>query len=306
MRPRKIVADVHNHSTASDGEYRPSELVAKSRDLGLKAIGLTDHDSIAGLDEFLYAGSRSGLIAIPGVEVSLRFKRPFFVGTLHLLLYFSETLLKNAEFKRDLTHLTGQGRGEALVRDRVDAINREFGPGGPEPLLNKPLTMEEILLHGDNITRRHFFMALSKNHKIEDKNKTDRIIGNNSPAYIPSGIDIGLLNPFFKQYSVVKILAHPAAGSFPGESHYKEVLPPIEVVEQLLPEFLDKDIVGIDGLEVYYPAHTDEHEERLVSLANQNGLLITGGSDCHDSSNRPLGVVGITQHELDRLIEKIG
>jgi len=306
MGPREIVADVHNHSTASDGEYKPSELVAKSRDLGLKAIGLTDHDSIAGLDEFLYAGSQAGLTAIPGVEVSLRFKRPIFVGTLHLLLYFSETLLNKSEFKRDLIHLTAQGRGEALVRERVDAINREFGPGGRDPLLQKSLTMEEISLHGENITRRHFFLALSKNHKIEDKNKIDKIIGNKSPAYIPSGIDIGLLRPFFKQYSVVKVLAHPAAGSFPGESHYKEVLPPIEVVEQLLPEFLDPEIVGIDGIEVYYPAHTEDHEDRLLGLAKKHGLLITGGSDCHDSSIRPLGVVGITQHELDQLIDRIG
>lgn len=306
MRSREIIADVHNHSTASDGDYTPSELAAKGRSLGLKAIGLTDHDSIAGLDEFIHACRQSGLTAVPGVEVSLRFKRPFFVGTLHLLLYFSEALLNSSDFKRDLTHLISQGRGENLVRERVDAINLEFGPAGREPLLHKPLTMEEISLHGDNITRRHFFLALSRNHKIDDKSIIDRIIGNNSPAYIPSGIDTGLLRPFFKQYSVVKVLAHPAAGSFPGESHYKEVLPPIEVVEQLLPEFLDPDRVGIDGIEVYYPAHTGDLEDILLGLAEQHGLLITGGSDCHDSSSRPLGIAGMTQYELDQLMKKTG
>ena len=240
------------------------------------------------------------------MEVSLRFRRPFFVGTLHLLLYFSENLLKSPEFKKALTHIIAQGRGIVLVKDRVEAINREFGPQGNDPLLERPLTVEEITSQGENITRRHFFLALSKNHKIEDKNQIDRIIGNNSRAYIPSGIDMGLLRPFFDLYPVVKGFAHPAAGSFPGESHYKEELPPVKFVERLLPEFLDPETIGIDGIEVYYPGHALEQEEILLGWADQNNLLITGGSDCHDSLKRPLGVSGMTHQELDRLIEKIG
>jgi hypothetical protein len=297
---------LHNHSTASDGEYSPSELVLKGREIGLRAIGLTDHDSIAGLEEALECGRKSRINVIPGVEVSLRFRRPFFVGTLHLLLYFSENLFKSPEFKKALTHIIAQGRGIVLVKDRVEAINREFGPQGNNPLLERPLTVEEITSQGENITRRHFFLALSKNHKIEDKNQIDRIIGNNSRAYIPSGIDMGLLRPFFDLYPVVKVFAHPAAGSFPGESHYKEVLPPVNVVERLLPEFLDPETIGIDGIEVYYPGHAVEQEEILLGWADQHNLLITGGSDCHDSLKRPLGVSGMTQLELDRLIEKIG
>jgi predicted metal-dependent phosphoesterase TrpH len=303
---RNIVADLHNHSTASDGEYSPAELVLKGREAGLKAVGLTDHDSIAGLEEAVGAGHESGMIVIPGVEVSLRFKRPFFVGTLHLLLYFSEGLCKDADFRKDLSLIISQGRGTALVRDRVYAINSEFGPEGKDPLLKRPLTVDEITSHGDNITRRHFFLALSKNHNITDRNQTDRIIGNNSPAYIPSGVDVSLLHPFFNRYHVVKVLAHPAAGSFPGESHYKEVLPSIDIVEQILPEFLDPDIVGIDGLEVYYPAHTTELQNTLIDWAERYKLLITGGSDCHDNSIRPPGTAGMTQDELDKLLQKMG
>ncbi len=305
MESRAIVADLHNHSTASDGEFSPAELVSKSYNLGLKAVGLTDHDSIAGLDEALNEGRRLGIMVIPGVEVSLRFKRTGFVGSLHLLLYFSEQLFNNSEFRNDLNDIISQGRGITLVRDRVDAINDEFGPEGKTPVLGRPLTVEEITLFGENISRRHFFMALSKNHNIEDKSTIDKLIGNNSPAYIPSGIDVGLLKPFFDQYSVVKIFAHPAAGSFPGESHYKEVLPPVELVEQLLPEFLDPQIIGIDGLEVYYPAHTKELEDILMNWAKLHDLLITGGSDCHDSDNRPLGTAGINKHDFDRFMEKL-
>jgi hypothetical protein len=306
MNSRQIIADLHNHSTASDGEYSPAELISRGRDLGLQAIGLTDHDSIAGLDEFILVGKESGMNVVPGVEVSLRFKRPFFVGTLHLLLYFSEALLNNDVFKKDLIDLVSQGRGMTLVKDRVDAINSEFGTQGREPVLKHDLSIEEVTSHGDNITRRHFFLALSKNHDIEDKSTIDKLIGNNSPAYIPSGIDISLLKPFFDKYSVVKVFAHPAAGSFPGDSHYKEVLPPVELVEQLLPEFLDPQVVGIDGLEVYYPAHTKELEDTLLDWAKRYDLIITGGSDCHDSINRPLGSSGINQHDFDKFIDKIG
>ena len=305
MRSQKIIADLHNHSTASDGEYTPSKLVLQASDIGLKAIALTDHDSIAGLDEAIETAQRSGIIVIPGIEVSLRFRRPFFVGSLHLLLYFSESLLKDIGFRDDLNSIVRQGRGITLVRDRIDAINSEFGPDGRGPLLARPLTIDEITSQGDNITRRHFFIALSKNHNISDPSRIERLIGNTSPAYIPSGIDMSLLKPFLDQYPVVKVLAHPAAGSFPGESHYKEVHPPVEIVERLLPELLNPNIVGIDGLEVYYPAHTEELEKILFDWVKRYDLLITGGSDCHDRKNRPLGVKGIDQNELDKLMKKI-
>ncbi len=81
--------------------------------------------------------------------------------------------------------------------------------------------------------------------------------------------------------------------------------PPIDLVERLLPEFIDPDIVGIDGLEIYYPGHTEELEEILFDWAKQYDLIATGGSDCHDSENRPLGVKGLDQRELDMLMNKI-
>ena len=300
-----IIADLHNHSTASDGEYTPSELVRQASVVGLKAIALTDHDTIGGLDEAVEAGHRYGIKVIPAVEVSIRFKRSFFVGTLHLLIYFSETLLMDTAFRADLKDIAGKGRGMALTGERVDAVNLEFGPDGREPLIERPLTIEEITAQSDNITRRHFYLALTKNHNISDPDLIDRLIGNSSPAYIPSGIDMSSLKPFLDKYPVVKVLAHPAAGSFPGESYYKEVHPPVEVVEQLLPELLDPDIIGIDGLEVYYPAHTKELEGILMDWVKRYDLLITGGSDCHDREQRPLGVKGVTQDDLDRLVERI-
>lgn len=302
---RRIIADLHNHSTASDGEYTPAELVAKAQELGLIAIGLTDHDTIEGLDEAIEAGDRIGVKIIPGVEVSLAFRRSDFVGTLHLILYFKIELLHDVEFRTMLNNILSQGRGLALVEARVKAINQVFGPDGEQPKLKRNLLANELTSYSSTVTRRHFALALKEKHGIDDNDQINSIIGNDSPAYIPSGIDMNLLKPLLKKYPVFRVFAHPAAGSFPGESHYKEVLPPIETVERLLPEFLDETVLGLDGIEVYYPVHTKPHRLMLLEWAEKYRLVVTGGSDCHDRTQRPLGVEGVTLGELDILIEKI-
>lgn len=302
---RKIIADLHNHTTASDGEYSPTALVEKAKQLGLTAVGVTDHDTIAGLAEAIQAGEQLTVQVIAGVEVSLAFRRPYFVGTLHLLLYFPASHLKDENFTSSLTAILSQGRGLSLIQTRVKAINDEFGPDGHQPLLRRPLQVDELTAYSPNVTRRHFALALSEKHGIQQKDQINQIIGNNSPAYIPSGIEISTITPFLAQFPVFRVLAHPAAGSFPAETQYKEVNPPIEIVEKMLPEFLDPNIVGIDGIEVFYPGHTHEHRLLLLQWAETFRLVITGGSDCHDPVHRPLGIDGLTHEELEVVRKKL-
>lgn len=300
-----FVADLHNHTTASDGEYSPTELVQAGQALGLQAIGVTDHDTLHGLAEALAAGEAVGLRVVPGVEVSLRFRRPYFTGTLHYLLYIPEPLLAEAAFQQMAQEIFGQGRGSGLVRARVAAINEAFGPRGETPLLARSLTIEEIEALAPNITRRHFALALAENHGL-DKGQINQLIGNDSRAYVPSGIEPAQLTPLLQAYpSLVRVFAHPAAGSFPGESLYNEVLPPIETVARLMPEFLDEAVLGLDGLEVHYPGHAPAHEALMAGWAQQYGLIMTGGSDCHDRVQRPLGVAGVSQAELELLLGKL-
>ncbi len=300
-----FVADLHNHTTASDGEYTPAELVRAAHALGLQAIGVTDHDTLQGLDEALATGARLGLCVLPGVEVSLRFRRAEFVGTLHYLLYIPLALLTDVEFRAQATAVFAQGRGAALVQARVAAINAKFGPQGKWPLLQRPLTADEVMAQGQNITRRHFAQVLRRHHGLEEA-QINQLIANDSPAYVPSGIEPGLLTPLLRAYpQLVRVLAHPAAGSFPGKSLYNEVLPPLAVVERLMPEFLDERVLGLDGLEVYYPGHTPEHKALMATWARRYGLLPTGGSDCHDRTKRPLGVAGVNQTELDVLWQRL-
>ncbi len=302
---RKIIADLHNHTTASDGEYSPTALVEKAKELELEAIGVTDHDTIEGVAEAIEAGEQLQVRVVPGVEVSLAFRRPYFVGTLHLLLYFSKARLNDEKFTGMLNEILSQGRGLSLIQARVEAINEEFGPEGHHPMLRRPLQVAELTSYSPNVTRRHFALALSEKHGIQQKDQINQIIGNNSPAYIPSGIDISKIAPFLARYPVFRVLAHPAAGSFPGETQYKEVNPPIEVVEKMLPEFLDRQMAGIDGIEVFYPGHTHEHRLLLLQWAEKFRLITTGGSDCHDPIQRPLGIDGLTRDELEVVLQKL-
>lgn len=300
-----FVADLHNHTTASDGEYTPTELVQAAAALGLQAVGVTDHDTLDGLDEALAAGQDAGIRVVPGVEVSLRFRRDYFVGTLHYLLYIPYKLLADDSFRRMAMGIFRQGRGTGLVRARVAAINEEFGPTGNTSLLQRNLTAEEIEALADNVTRRHFALALKDNHGL-NKEQINTLIGNDSRSYVPSGIDPQQLTPLLHAYpQLVRVFAHPAAGSFPGESLYNEVLPPIETVEILMPEFLDDELLGLDGLEVHYPGHAPHAAALMAEWAQRYGLMQTGGSDCHDREERPLGVAGVNQTKLDILLARL-
>ncbi len=290
-----IFADLHNHTTASDGDFTPDQMVEQARRLGIKAIGITDHDTLEGLKNAVAAGKKYNVEVICGVEVSIRFKRSYFTGTLHLLCYFLSTRLLDERFVKGFKNILAGGRGEKLVRARVDEINKIFGPGSKKALLKRDLKFEDISALSNNATRRHFAIALKQGFGIIDDNTMNLVIGNNSPAYLPSGIKLEELVDFIRENNILAVLAHPAAGSFPGKGHYKEVLPPLEIVQRILPEFIE---AGIQGLEVYYPGHTKEHQDLMKSWAEQYHLLITGGSDCHDETERPTGVRGISESEF--------
>lgn len=290
-----LFADLHNHTLASDGDFSPEELVDQAKKNGLCAIGITDHDTLKGLAKGLAAGDTAGIRVIPGVELSIRFNRSFFTGTLHLLCYFQPSRLSDEDFVGSFEALMADGRGEGLVRARIAKINTVFGPAGTDPLLDRDLVFEDIAFYSANASRRHFALALSERMGITDKNTINRIIGNDSPAYLPSGIGLDAAADFIKKQDLVAVLAHPAAGSFTGKGHYKEVLPPVDIVETLLPEFL---AAGITGIEVYYPGHTKEHQAVLLSWAEKHHLLVTGGSDCHDGKERPPAVAGISEADF--------
>ncbi|MGB3976588.1 MAG: PHP domain-containing protein [bacterium] len=291
-------ADLHNHTTFSDGSLTPAQLVYEAHQLGLKALGVTDHDTIDGLYEALSAAEDYPVKIIPGVEITVRFMETFFIGSLHLLAYFKEALLEDEAFLKETSEVLALGRGSALTRSRIERINEVFSPDGSEPLLPRLLTEDDVYAHGDRISRRHFSLAL-KSMGIHDPAIINRIIGNASPAYVPSGSSLSVLKTYLQKWPLTLVLAHPAAGSFPGENVYREVLPPFEIVDRLMPNFLD---VGLAGLEIEYPGHTPEWKGRLRQYLEEKKLfIVTGGSDCHDKTDRPLGLSGVGMAEVEAL-----
>lgn len=299
---QKIFADLHNHTTASDGEFTPDQLVEQAKRLGIKAVGITDHDTLSALETAVKAGEKYGIKVVCGVEVSIRFKRSYFTGTLHLLCYFKSARRLDKDFVKGFQDVLAHGRGEKLVRARVDEINKHFGRTGKTALLKRNLAFEDIAALSHNATRRHFALALEKTLGIEDADIIHSIIGNASPAYLPSGVKLESVADFIRKNHLLAVLAHPAAGSFPGKGHYKEVLPPLEIVEQIFPEFVK---AGIHGLEVYYPGHIKAHQALMKSWAQKYHLIMTGGSDCHDGIVRPLGVSGISESEFNLFEEAL-
>jgi len=299
---KKIFADLHNHTTASDGDFTPDSLIKQAKKFGINAIGVTDHDTLDGLKEAVASGKRYGIEVVPGVEISIRFKRPYFTGTLHLLCYFSVNRLLDNEFLNKFKEILAKGRGDSLVRARVDEINKFFGPKGKQRILKRNMRFADIEKLSPNASRRHFAIALQESFGLADKDTVNAIIGNNSPAYLPSGIELNAVAEFIRTNHLFAVLAHPAAGSFPGEGHYKEVFPPLEIVEKILPEFIE---TGIKGVEVYYPGHIEDHQSLMKSWAQKYSLLMTGGSDCHDETDRPLGVEGINESQYSILKEAL-
>jgi 3',5'-nucleoside bisphosphate phosphatase len=291
-----LMADLHNHTTASDGDYTPTELIFEAKKKGLSAVGITDHDTLEGIDEALAAGAKCGIEVIPGVEVSLRFKRPAFVGTLHLLLYFNPAFMEHTERVKTLQTIIAQGRGAALTHTRIQAINEIFGPDGTYPELKRTLTYDDIVTNSNaNASRKHMYVALAEKHGMTE-DTIFKILGNDSPAYLPAGIDMHLLTPFLNENKMLKVLAHPAVSEWKTAGLYKVAYPSLAVIETLLPELLD---TGVNGLEIYYPAHNDSSRKKLLSWADKHRLAVTGGSDCHDTKTRPLGIAGLntTQYE---------
>lgn len=298
---RKIIADLHTHSTASDGKCSPAEVIRFAKAKGYKAVALTDHDTLNGLEEANKAARELEITLVPGIEVSVSYKRSWFTGSLHVLLYFPQEYITNPDFVREIKGILAGGCGYKLLSNRIIAINTLFGPQGSiKRVLKHELEAGEIGGPAEEVTQRHFVLAIKQHHDLDDVTISS-IIANTSPAYIPYGIELACLKPLLNKYHIVKVLAHPAAGSFPGPGQYREVLPPFETVVQLLPEFID---LGIDGLEVYYPGHTSAMISQLRSIADNNKLIVTGGSDFHDMKIRPMGTAGVTEEELDALLER--
>ena len=270
--------DLHLHTTASDGRLSPAELVDLAGSRGLEVIAVTDHDSTGGVSEALQAASRGrGITVVPGVEINTDLAS----GELHILGYFID--YRDPQLALDLEKIRGSRVGRA--REMLEKLKK----------LGMPLEWDRIqqIARGDSICRPHVAQALlEKGYVASEGEAFEKYIGRNGPAYAE--------REKVKPADAVRIVK--AARGLPVLAHPAD----IEGVNELIVELKG---AGLVGLEAYYGQYDDDTVKRMVGLANQHGLLTTGGSDYHhfrDDREVPLGQVDVPEDSIRALFQYAG
>lgn len=267
------LVDLHTHSTASDGALAPAEVVRAAREIGLSALALTDHDTIAGLPEATEAGRDEGVRIITGVELSAVEGH----DETHLLgLHLADT----GALQQRLNDLRGMrlSRGERIVR----RLNE----------LGVRVTFEDVLAEaaGGALGRPHIARALVNEGWASDiRDAFDRYLGNGKPAYVPKErLAMSEAIAMIHAAGGLAILAHP------GQAGTRKR------IESLVAQ-------GLDGVEVRHPSHSAEDAARLNALVDHFGLVPSGGSDWHGltEGNRVLGGMRIPIDWLERQEKRV-
>jgi predicted metal-dependent phosphoesterase TrpH len=272
--------DLHIHSAASDGSYAPEEVVRLAADRGLRAISLTDHDTIDGLPAAVAAGQALSVEVIPGVEISARFPG----GSMHILGYFI-----------DYTNGLLDQRLAVLKKARADRNPRIVAKLNA---LGAKITMAQVerLSGGGQVGRPHIARALLEAGYVRNFQEAfDRYLGNGAPAHVhkfrfPQEEAIAMI----REAQGVPVLAHPFTLGLGSAYALKNQL---EILKNL----------GLGGIEVFYAEHTPEQEALYLKLARELDLLITGGSDFH-GANKPeveLGHCSCQQKLTYQLVEAL-
>ncbi len=255
MNSRPI--DLHTHTHCSDGVLSPADVVRKAAECGLAAVAITDHDTTAGISEALIAGQRYGIEVIAGVEISARHPS----GALHLLGYFID--IDNTNLQNHLQgYLDARNRRNPLILDRLEK-------------LGCPLDMDEItaLAEGKVINRPHIAQALLNRGYVQSRQEAfDRFLANDGLAYVAKEVfDIEEVIDFLHGAGGLAVLAHP---NQLNSGHIKSI-------EQEIRKYAG---LGIDGVEAYHVTCARNRAEHYAELANELGLIVTGGSDFHGDS----------------------
>ncbi|MGC4095873.1 MAG: PHP domain-containing protein [Nitrospira sp.] len=245
--------DLHLHTTHSDGSCTPTEVVTMAHHAGVTALAITDHDIMTGVAEAITAGQACGIEIIPGVEISSLAGN----SELHILGYFLDghdsDLLAHLKTLREARH-----RRNPQIIERLQALGID-------------ITYDEVRAFAgtDSIGRPHIARILMDKHVVTSaKEAFDRFLAEGKPAYVPRELPSPAeAIQWIKSARGLTVLAHPTWVKVAEQ-------PLIDLVRQLKAD-------GLDGVEVHYSTHTARQTRAYLSLAQQLGLLVTGGSDFH-------------------------
>lgn len=251
--------DLHTHTTASDGQYTPTQLVGLAKAAGIQTLAITDHDTIAGVDEAIEAGKALGLRVIRGVELSANEHHNF-----HILGYGFQ------EGDTALSRLCEQLRaGRDERKYRIIDFLREQGA-------DVSLSEVEEMAGGTVIARPHFAQVLVKRGYAKDnRDAFDRYL--DTPEFRAKVTR-------FKANALTCVEAIHTAGGKASLAHpYQMGLPNVEL-EVLVRQLADW---GLDAIECYYTKYSMEQEQFYLKLTEQYRLHQTGGSDFHGERVKP-------------------
>lgn len=287
---RPVVADLHLHTTASDGEFTPSQVVAFARRARLDAVAITDHDTLAGVNEAVEAAD--GVRVIAGVELTADWHG----REVHLLGYWGSAVFAATTGSGKASSAPG-GRGEedelnsrlaALChrrRERFRDFVRLIREAG-QPLDDGLVAVVEAATV--SLGRRHVAMLLVRTGIASNRREAwGRFVGPLGPRVVPK-----LRLPFAEACGLVR-----ESGGVSSLAH-----PPAEFTESDLGAMAD---AGLTGVEVKFPAAGVGRSAELKAWAGRLGLMTTGGSDCHGPDGRGVGSVGVSADEFERF-QRIG
>ena len=250
--------DLHVHTTASDGQYTPSQIIQMASEKNISTIAITDHDTVAGLEEGANAAKEHNITFVPGTELNINFP----TGEFHLLgLGFKKiapsleellaTLVKNREIRN--VQIIEKMR-EAGVDITLDEMYADF----PDTVLGRP----------------HFAAELVKKKVVKTRQQAfDRYLAKGRPWYVArvgSNLDEAIIA--IKESGGVPVIAHPMSlylswGKLPDA----------------LQNFYER---GVMGLEAFHPGARVTECLRLEELAQKIGFFVTAGSDFHGEKIR--------------------
>ena len=251
-----VFADLHLHTSFSDGTYTPEELTSHGLRLGFRALALTDHDTVEGCARMAVACAEAGIEFIPAAELTAELEG----HELHLLGYFLDT--SNARLLVELARF--QEVRQNRIREMVARIRD----------LNVPLREAQVFEVANCRApgRPHVARALVRAGLCANLDEAfDRFLKKGKPAWVPkfkmSAEDaIGLIH----HAGGLAVMAHPGLNN----------------CDDLIPALAE---CGLDGIECYHTKHAGAQSYHYQKMAEQLRLLVTGGSDCHGmSKGRPL------------------
>jgi predicted metal-dependent phosphoesterase TrpH len=257
--------DLHTHSIYSDGSLRPKELIEKAVKSNLKGIALTDHDTVAGLEEAIVEAEKHNYTFLPGIELTTDYGD----SEAHILGYNFDYTSPKLHQKIDAILESRNERARLIIKK-----------------LNKariPLSWEKVKAETKSrfIGRAHIYRALQSSGIVPataGREEFGYYLGKNGLAYVPHQ-EIGTLEAInlIIETGGIPVLAHP------GRMADEQII--VKLVKN-----------GLQGIEAYYPTHTAKQTEAYLRLAEKYQLIVTGGSDYHGAfSQTKLGDGQVTE-----------